>query len=598
MKKKLITTTICLTVIIALIIPAFASAALFFPSATDIANAIINHLMSRTVGLASWFAKISGSLLNWVISPDFISFSYTNPSTNPIIKVGLDITKNFVNLGLVVILIFIAISISLQLKDYASKKTLIKLIIIALLVNFAPVICGLIVDAANITMNFFLQGIRSDISGALTDISSESLIGALVRPDTVNPLSLLVRGTVMTGLYFSIGLAFLLMVFVFVFRYIAIWLLVILSPLAFVAWILPATKKVWDMWWKQLVQWSIVGIPMAFFLYLAANAVPVIRGRFESQVRIPGADASVVGIVDQSFPYFVIAAFIYLGFFIGLKATAFGSSSAIRAAQWSRKKAQAYGWKGTKATAKTTAASVAGAVRGAKEGQGLKGRISGAGRGAFTLEGREKGREGVGRILEKMHVVRPGTYEEGRKKRWKIGEEAKKMEKLSTNRLHEIANRKVIRPADRVGAIAAFETLAKRGALKDNEEHLTKKMGSFGADTSQVLKARPDWAPNITKQVASVSTGDFTKNVQATALKNAKVIMSLDASKINHMGLRGTTEQKTAIREAVTQGSTTFNEIYTKISQLYAQNTQQSNQEGDKIMNILTEISSNANLQP
>ena len=325
-------------IIIALIIPAFAFAQIF-PTASEIASSMINSVMGAFVDLSAGFAKIAGSLLDWVISPEFISFSYTNPSgpnANPIVATGLDITKNFVNLGLVVALVFIAIAVSLQIGEYGTKKTFIKLVVVALLVNFAPVICGLVVDAANITMNYFLDGISNDISGALTDISNESLIGALTRPGTVKPSSLLIRGSVMVGLYFSIGLAFLLMVFIFVFRYISIWLLVILAPLAFVAWAIPSTstKKLWSMWWQQLFQWSFIGIPMAFFLYLAATAIPEIRGRFESQVVIPGTEASVVGIVDQTFPYFVIVAFIYIGFFIGLKATAFGSSSAIRAAQW------------------------------------------------------------------------------------------------------------------------------------------------------------------------------------------------------------------------------------------------------------------------
>lgn len=385
MKKRLTIFIICLIITAVLVVPFSAKATPW----GDVKNAvnnlgvtIVNHAMGAMVGLAGWFAEISGGLLNWVISPDFVSFSYTRPGTdiaqgdNPIIEVGLNITKNFVNLGLVIALIFIAISVSLQIGEYGSKKTFIKLVVVAILVNFVPVICGLIVDAANITMNFFLQGIRGEISGALTDINHESLTGALTRPGTLKPFTLLVKGAIMMGLYFSIGLAFLLMTFIFVFRYIAIWLLVILGPLAFVAWILPSTKRLWDMWWKQLFQWSFIGVPMAFFLYLAARAIPRIKIAFESKVTIPGADASVVSLVDQTFPYLIITVLIYMGFFIGLKATAFGSSTAIRAAQWAGAKTRL-----TKIPQLAGRGAKWGAKEGAKKvGRGLKPVVEGRAR--------------------------------------------------------------------------------------------------------------------------------------------------------------------------------------------------------------------------
>lgn len=605
--KKLIIPAL---IFVFLFLPFIASAAVGFG---DVVNWIkllpintVDYIIGIFVRISGFFANAAGALLDWVTSPSFISLPYTKagplPDGNPIIEVGLNITKNFVNLCLVIVIVFIALAITLRLEEYATQKTLVRLIAVALLVNFAPIICGLIVDASNIVMNYFLVGIREGISGLLNDISGNSVTAVLTRPGTVKASYLLTKGLTMMVLNLSIAIIFLLIALVFIFRYVAIWVLVILSPLAFVAWILPATKKLWDTWWKQLLNWSFIGIPLAFFLYLAMRSVAGLNTYFDTQMTSSGLEVEELKTLNMVFPYFAVLAILWFGLFIGLGTAALGSSAVVNFAKSRGGQALRGAWKGGKATAGIATAGAAGAIRGAREGQGIKGRISGAGRGALTFEGREKGKESMGRMLERMHVAKPGTYEETRRKRWKIEEESKKMEKLPTDRLHEIADRTVIRPADRAGSIAAFEALAKRGALKDNEKHLTQKMQSFGADTSQVLKARPDWAPNINKnikqQIASVSTGDFTKNVQAAALKSAEVVVSLDTPKISHMGLRGSAEQKAALREAVTQNSSTFNEIYNKINQLYAQNTQQSNQEGDRIMDILIEISSNVNLRP
>jgi hypothetical protein len=45
--------------------------------------------------------------------------------------------------------------------------------------------------------------------------------------------------------------------------------LLILSPIAFIAWILPATREWWALWWRQLIQWALIGVMASFFIFLA-----------------------------------------------------------------------------------------------------------------------------------------------------------------------------------------------------------------------------------------------------------------------------------------------------------------------------------------
>ncbi len=341
---------------------------------TALPSSQIGIFMGVTVLLTNLFAKITGALLNWVTSPGFMSLSYTDPARNEIIRIGLDITKNFVNLGLVVALVFIAIAISLQIREYGTKKTFIKLVIVALLVNFAPVICGLIVDATNIVMHFFLAGIGQGVSGILTGIDIGDIFSDLVKI-TFGSLStkgsLMAKGSTMIILNISIGFAFFLFAFIFLFRYVAIWILVILSPLALVSWILPSTKSFWDLWWKQLIQWSIIGIPLAFFLYLAIRSATVLNETIRANLKAPGLDAPLTGFLDNIIPYFVIIAMIYFGFFIALKTTAMGSSAAIRAGKWSHAKTFGRVGRGVARMPGTTAKKI---------GRGLKPTVEGMAR--------------------------------------------------------------------------------------------------------------------------------------------------------------------------------------------------------------------------
>lgn len=542
--------------------------------------------------------QVAGMAVNWVLSPEFIGMSYTNPNTNRVIETGLGVTQSLVNMMLILILIYIALATILRLQEYQAQKLLPTFIIIALLVNFTPVICGLIVDASNILMNFFVGQI--DVGRFANELSPKiTSLGEIFVPTRDWEITKDIALQKIILVPFIAILTFIMFVFalIFMLRYIAIWILVILSPIAFIAYILPITRSWWTMWWKQFINWCFIGITAAFFLYLSLFFVTNIQ----ASIPVPTATTAVTSSEFSGvMPYIVGIVFLGMGLIFGLKSSAIGASTVIRFAQSKGKvvtdTAKKYAWKGTKKTVAGAAAGTAGAITGARSGQGTMGRIGGAIKGAATFEGREKGREGASKILEKMHLVKPGSYEASRRKRWKIEEETKRMEHLPNERLHEIANRKIIRPADKAGSIAAFEVLAKRNSLNNQEAQMLPKMQSFGADIKQALKSRPDQAPLIGKtvqqQVAGTSTGDFTKNTQHEAL-NAEVIMSLDASKIQHIGLRGTAEQKTALAQAVTANSQVENEIVNRLNQLQAQG---NNQEFNRIRDILDRIETNPNI--
>jgi hypothetical protein len=388
-------------------------------SITYVPMALIGVALSVIVLLSSLLAAFSGLVLSWVTSPTFINWSYTNPSTNPIIKIGLDITQPFVNMILILVLVFIALATILRLGGYQTKKLLPTFIIVALLVNFAPVICGLIVDASNIVMNYFTQYIKdvTRLTSTLKELgdSWRGFIGSPTRFEATKQVPLIANLVVLIIVNLALFLILLLFAIVFMVRYLAIWTLVILSPLAFACYILPATKKIWKLWWNQLIQWSIIGITMAFFLYLAdqfAVLNPALAPAGATMTTTGGATTptcytctayegsrynsldecktacdqafmtlgigtcepcssgtgtstpTVTGIGGAILPSLLPLAFLYLGFIFGLSTGAMGASEVIgltkRAGKWTGAKV----WEGAKTwlEEKTRFREAAGAV--------------------------------------------------------------------------------------------------------------------------------------------------------------------------------------------------------------------------------------------
>lgn len=313
---------------------------------------IISLILIVLIKITQAFAWLAGWVLDLVSSPTLITLSYTKPTDNPVIKAGLNITQNFVNILLVVALVYTALSLALRINETAAKKTLVRLIIVALLANFSPVLCGLVVDATNIAMYYFLEPLREGISGVLTQLGSSidiilSSISGFER-ELPTKMGVLMMAFTQIMVNVAMGVAFLIFALILLVRYIAIWALVVLSPLAFAAWALPKEKpaeawefldlfllplrlfrEFWDLWLRQFIEWSIIGIPMAFFLYLGISSFSLMTAAFKFKLQMPGIERTATPILNDMFPYFVVILFLYFGFTIALKTSAMGAAKAI-----------------------------------------------------------------------------------------------------------------------------------------------------------------------------------------------------------------------------------------------------------------------------
>ena len=278
--------------------------------------------------ITSAFLDLSQLILNIVTSSTFINIKFTD---NLFVNTGWEITRGLTNIFVILGLIAIALATILRISSYQMKKTLPLLLIVALLINFTPMLCGLVIDASNIIMNHFLKGgaLKTEEFFKLIELETSGLWTKKVISETLG------RGVMVVGFNIFAGLIFLLFAFLFLFRYVALWMLVILSPLALFCYIFPATKKMWDQWLSQFIQWSFIGIPAAFTIYLAnIMMVTLIEG---GAIKGISGGAEILG-------YLVPLGFLVIGFLMSLQIGAIGASVATG---WF-KKGEALAWKGVR----------------------------------------------------------------------------------------------------------------------------------------------------------------------------------------------------------------------------------------------------------
>lgn len=388
-----------------------------------------NFLLAIPLALALIFPIFSAGLLDWVLRDNFATVTFTGVD-NPIIQYGWTQTRDLANMIVVIGLIIVGIATALRIKDYEAQKILAPLIIAAVLINFSPLLCGLVIDGSNIVMKHFLGA--PGTYGAIFGTLGQTYDGAMtvIKGLTDNPLSTWKR---ILGLLFTCittGFVMLLFFLLFFFRYIALWLLVALAPLAFVAGALK--RDILEYWMKQFINWCIIGIPAAFFLWLSRQlSAGIVQNTEWGSLNFVNIAASSVK-QDNVLTYLVPGLLALVGFVLSTQISAIGAAGIISFA----KRAGNYGWSKAKQAGQYAATKTQTGQRvtmGLREGLGLEKRGAGAlldqkfqkeaGERVAAIRDQMTGEQFVGRLNTFSGQDRSAAFAEAAKRGdlWRIG---------------------------------------------------------------------------------------------------------------------------------------------------------------------------------
>jgi len=219
---------------------------------------------------------VVGNLLAFLISALQKVAEYNDFINSAAVSKGWIITRDVFNMFFVIVLLVIAFSAVLKSEKYAYKRLLPSFLIAAVLVNFSKLICGIFIDFSQILMLTFISAIKDVAEGNLIKMLGLGSLLTISKGDADQlPGAGVILGAVLLGLIMSIVAVIVVgtMVIILVFRIVMIWFLVVLSPLAFMAGILPSTESYGRQWWEKFTHQLIVGPVMAFFLWLSLAVV-------------------------------------------------------------------------------------------------------------------------------------------------------------------------------------------------------------------------------------------------------------------------------------------------------------------------------------
>lgn len=238
----------------------------------NIAGTIAKNLFSLIIGILIALVHLLQDLTIMFLEL-FIQVAEYNEFTNEeVVKLGWEMVRDVANMFFIVALIVIAFANILGLSKYEMKSALPMLFMMAILVNFSKLIAGVIIDAAHVFTITFLNAVAASAGGNLVGAFGmdelwkipESEFSTGIQTQTflsaVYGLAITLITMITMGAYFIILLI----------RMVVLWILIILSPLAFAAAALPETRqKFSSQWWSRFLNHVLVAPALVFFLWLA-----------------------------------------------------------------------------------------------------------------------------------------------------------------------------------------------------------------------------------------------------------------------------------------------------------------------------------------
>ena len=219
------------------------------------------------------------------------------------------VVRNIANILFVIAFLFIVFSqlTGVGISNYGVKKMLPRIVVAAILVNVSYFISQLAIDLSNI-LGFSIRGVFDTVIAEVTASSSGGEAGSMAwlkggGNGFVDLAGGIIGGTLAIGaVYLMLSafgpiliaavLALVLILFILVARQAIIILLVVLSPLALVAFLLPNTEQYFKQWRKILTAMLML-FPIIALVYGASELAANLLGRSFSGVG--GADNNMFG---------------------------------------------------------------------------------------------------------------------------------------------------------------------------------------------------------------------------------------------------------------------------------------------------------------
>lgn len=320
-------------------------------------------ILDAVANMFGFFTRLTGELFDICLRFSIDVRGTQGYGSWPLAEIAMAWTllRDVCNVAFVFMLLYIAI---LTILDKGNWKSLLTtLIVMAILINFSLLFSEAVIDVGNTLSAAIYNKIVSSQNfqntqncgganqyGCTPSISAFYVYGLQLSTQfNANDLRNMTfnqrfMGYVMQILLENLAIfLFIMGALLFVMRTVILIFVMILSPIAFVAYILPGMRSIWSKWLGALIRETFFAPAYMFTIYITALMIYAKQfhgssfSRAESDL-VTGKVAPGGAVFGIFMHYLIIAGFMYSGLYL---ARQFGGTSASFAEKWSRKAAGA-----------------------------------------------------------------------------------------------------------------------------------------------------------------------------------------------------------------------------------------------------------------
>lgn len=273
--------------------------------------------------VVTFFSKMVDGIYRWIVS--YVTVAPLNTDTSSDTNttyIAWSVMRNIANVAFVVAFLIIIFSqlTSIGVSNYGIKKMLPRIIIAAILVNASYWIAAIAVDVSNI-VGSSIYNLLSNISlGNVTigDNVWETVLGTLLAGGVVGVTAAGIGAVVVAGtgaavisaalwaavpILLGVVLALIVAFAILAARQALIVILIIISPIAFVAFLLPNTEKFFTLWRKSLTT-MLIFYPLFALLFAGSHiaALVILGSTQQANSSAPAGGMIIIALAVQVAP--------------------------------------------------------------------------------------------------------------------------------------------------------------------------------------------------------------------------------------------------------------------------------------------------------
>lgn len=308
---------------------------------TDLFGPIFNFLSQGiyifTVGVGGFFASAGAAFLNFAVHISLSSTAYGMQFVSD----GWGTARDLANMFFILILIYIAVTIMLEADTGKTMHLLVRVLFIALVINFSFFVTRVVIDAGNFTAVQFYNQIDSGGATTVGSVTTKDLgasimtaVGAedLLKGQAFENFKASVGGAgefvtiLVMCLFLGATYAILAAIFVatgikFIIRVAVLWLTIVASPLALVASTVPQFESWFKKWRDALISNSFFPVVFLFIFWLITKFAGdlSLSGVFENFNEAVGSTNAAINIVGTMANIGIRLGFLVVMLLMGLK---------------------------------------------------------------------------------------------------------------------------------------------------------------------------------------------------------------------------------------------------------------------------------------